>query len=436
MTGDLAKWKFRGKFGEFRVPKAWTPLRVLGSGSYGTVVAFHENGTKFAVKKITNVFSDPVQALRTLREIRLLAHFRYQHVLNIREVFIENNKQFKDVYVCLELMDSDLASLIKKGREPLKERQRQSILFQVMCGVLCLHSACVIHRDLTPGNVLVSGAGICKIADMGLARSVKACSHQDLTALTEYVVTRFYRAPEVVLTATEYTYAIDIWSAGCILGEMLFQETLFRGKDSVDQIRKIVAGIGSHRHEDIEWIPKHSASERFLKTCIEQAWGSSTNLSERMDRENADPAFRDLLFRMLQFNPANRIYAEEIFDHEYLAEFRDTKSNLVVAARDVAPMDWSFDWELCYNDRGEPQRFDRDTCRHAMIDARNIVDSRNSKSGFPSLDIASFLKVEKEKDSGNAEAFAPTMRAGCGTQDVKKIPAAAERRKIPVPQCV
>ena len=120
-------------------------------------------------------------------------------------------------------MESDLSKIIQSGQK-LGRDHIQYFMYQILLGLSYLHSCEIIHRDLKPGNILVNRNCDLKICDLGLARNIS-------NELTDYVVTRWYRAPELILMYTEYTYTIDIWSLGCIFAELLNGKPLFPGKD-------------------------------------------------------------------------------------------------------------------------------------------------------------------------------------------------------------
>jgi serine/threonine protein kinase len=320
----------------FDVPESWELDRYLGSGAYAAVAAFKVCGVDVAVKKVTGVFDHPVLALRTLREVKLLIHLQHPNVLSIRELFVEG-PDFKDAYICLERMDADLAQLIQSHKDKgqmFTDYQTQCIVYQIMRGLFCLRMAAVIHRDLKPSNILIkaqradSSEGNVKIADLGLARSVDAAedSH-DVQALTEYVVTRFYRAPEVVLTATRYTYTVDIWSVGCIMGEMLSGEPLFKGKDSLDQIRKIVTVLGMPSEDDMSWIPVSSPSWKFVMRCSQNK-ANGEAFQRLLKAQGGNPNAMQLLEEMLKFDPSRRISVEQALNHRYVQGFTPGSEHL------------------------------------------------------------------------------------------------------------
>lgn len=146
-------------------------------------------------------------------------------------VLPENKTGYDDIYIVTDLMETDLHRVIY-SKQPLTKEHIQYFMYQLLRGVLYMHSANVIHRDLKPSNILLNKHCDLKICDLGLGRGYDTI--EDF--MTEYVVTRWYRAPEVILNASEYTNAIDIWSIGCIFAELLGRTALFPGENFLDQI--------------------------------------------------------------------------------------------------------------------------------------------------------------------------------------------------------
>merc|ERR1711972_225134 len=120
-------------------------------------------------------------------------------------------------------------------------------------------------RDLKPANLLVNNNCDLKICDFGLARVLSSAEEGDCVGHTDYVVTRWYRAPEVGLLASQYTKAIDMWAVGCILCELICRKPLFPGKDYKDQIRKILAMLGTPSNEELQWLPQDGVGIRFIQ---------------------------------------------------------------------------------------------------------------------------------------------------------------------------
>ncbi|CAL9780839.1 unnamed protein product [Musa acuminata subsp. burmannicoides] len=149
----------------------------------------------------------------------------HENVIGIKDIIRPPQREnFSDVYIVYELMDTDLNQIIRSN-QLLTDDHCQYFLYQILRGLKYVHSANVLHRDLKPSNLFLNANCDLKIGDFGLARTT---SETDL--MTEYVVTRWYRAPELLLNCSEYTAAIDIWSVGCILGEIVTRQPLFPGR--------------------------------------------------------------------------------------------------------------------------------------------------------------------------------------------------------------
>ena len=218
-----------------------TLARVSLLGAYGVVCAAHDEvaGEAVAIKKISNAFEHATYTKRTLREIRLLRLLQHDNVIRLRTLLPPvKSDGFKDLYIISDLMETDLSSVIKSP-QPLSDDHVQFFIYQVLRGVKFLHSSVppVTHRDLKPRNLLVNSNCDLKICDFGLARGVDDSRTQ---ALTEYVVTRWYRAPELLVENSTYDQGIDIWSVGCILAECLGRKALLPGRDYLQQLRLII----------------------------------------------------------------------------------------------------------------------------------------------------------------------------------------------------
>ena len=167
--------------------------------------------------------------LRTLREMKLLRYFNHENIISILDIQKPRNfESFFEVYLIQELMETDMHRVIRT--QELSDDHCQYFIYQTLRALKAMHSANVLHRDLKPSNLLLNANCDLKVCDFGLARSA-ASTEDNQGFMTEYVATRWYRAPEIMLTFKEYTKAIDVWSVGCILAEMLSGKPLFPGKD-------------------------------------------------------------------------------------------------------------------------------------------------------------------------------------------------------------
>ncbi len=213
----------------FTVPKRYEYIKVIGQGAYGVVCAAFDRikNKKVAIKKVPNAFADLIDAKRIVREIKLLKFYEHDNIISLLDVMKPEGKtNFEDIYFVNDLMETDLHRVIYSHQD-LTDDHIQYFIYQVLRGVLYIHSSAVIHRDLKPSNLLLNKNCDLKICDFGLARGLETAGPESI--LTEYVVTRWYRAPEVILNASNYTKAIDIWSVGCIMAELLGRTPLFPG---------------------------------------------------------------------------------------------------------------------------------------------------------------------------------------------------------------
>uniref|UniRef100_A0A8C3CXD5 Mitogen-activated protein kinase 15 n=1 Tax=Cairina moschata TaxID=8855 RepID=A0A8C3CXD5_CAIMO len=261
-----------------------------------------------AVKKIFDAFRNRTDAQRTFREIMFLREFgEHPNIIKLLDVIRAQND--KDIYLIFESMETDLHAVIKKGNL-LKDIHKCYILYQLLKATKFIHSGNVIHRDQKPSNILLDADCFVKLCDFGLARSLCHMNEdQGNPALTEYVATRWYRAPEILLSSRSYTKGVDMWSIGCILGELLLGKPLFPGTSTVNQIEQILRVIPAPSREDIGFLYHCFLTSR-QRVTFEEIFPSSTPL----------PAL-DLLKKLLVFNPDKRLTAEEALQHPYVKRF-------------------------------------------------------------------------------------------------------------------
>lgn len=302
----------------FEVDVRYTNLRAVGSGSYGLVCAADDTitGNKVAIKKVGSAFKDLIDAKRILREIKLLRHLGgHENVIGLVDISTMPplTKNFKDVYIITQLMECDLDRIVSSS-QALSEQHAQYFLYQILRGLKWVHSANVLHRDLKPSNLLVNSNCDLAICDFGLARGVNA-EYED--TLTEYVVTRWYRAPELLTDSRYYGSAVDIWSVGCILAETLTRKPLFQGRDYHHQLQVIIETLGMPSEEDMDFIGNEDA-----KRAIRNFRHPGKRPFSEVFR-NCSQNARDLLSKMLVFNPVKRCTIRDALAHPFLSELHD-----------------------------------------------------------------------------------------------------------------
>jgi mitogen-activated protein kinase 7 len=304
---------------DFIVDERYNVTKELGQGAYGIVCAAvnTQNSEGVAIKKVTNVFSKKILAKRALREIKLLQHFRgHRNITCLYDMDIPRPDNFNETYLYEELMECDLAAIIRSG-QPLTDAHFQSFIYQILCGLKYIHSANVLHRDLKPGNLLVNADCELKICDFGLARGFSIDPEENAGYMTEYVATRWYRAPEIMLSFQSYTKAIDVWSVGCILAELLGGRPFFKGRDYVDQLNQILHYLGTPSEETLCRIGSPRAQDYVRNLPF------MPKIPFQRLFPHANPDALDLLDRMLAFDPSQRISVEEALGHRYLHIWHD-----------------------------------------------------------------------------------------------------------------
>eukprot|EP00218_Dolichomastix_sp_CCMP3274_P006726 CAMPEP_0170144364 /NCGR_PEP_ID=MMETSP0033_2-20121228/13439_1 /TAXON_ID=195969 /ORGANISM="Dolichomastix tenuilepis, Strain CCMP3274" /LENGTH=365 /DNA_ID=CAMNT_0010380859 /DNA_START=114 /DNA_END=1211 /DNA_ORIENTATION=- len=299
----------------FEVDAKYAPIKPIGKGAYGVVCSAKNTETdeKIAIKKISHVFDNAIDAKRTLREIKLLRHLQHENIIAIKDIMKapSSGDDFSDVYIVYELMDTDLHQIIRSS-QPLSDDHCQYFVYQLLRGLKYIHTANVLHRDLKPSNLLLNANCDLKICDFGLART-----SMEKEIMTEYVVTRWYRAPELLLSCTEYSSAIDVWSVGCIFAELLGRKPLFPGKDYVHQLNLITQTIGSPEEQDLAFISSQKARNYI------QSLPHSKRVNFSKLYPSSSPLAVDLIDKMLVFDPLKRITVEEALEHPYLASLHD-----------------------------------------------------------------------------------------------------------------
>jgi len=379
------------------LPSRYKVVELIGSGSYGSVCQATdasppqgEQSEYCAIKRCKKLFQDTIDCKRILREINILAHLDHPNVVRVRDLFVdkmdtaEAMNKFDELYMVMEICDSDLKKLCKQDVN-LETLHIKMLLYNLLVGLKYVHSAGIYHRDLKPANCFVNQDCTVKIGDFGLSRAIggdnkhlKPLPHTPRGSddegesppqkpavphtarlkkhLTGHVVTRWYRAPELILLQEDYTEAIDLWSVGCIFAELLGMldgvHTLDRGplfpgsscfplspnarhktdykyhtQGKEDQLNKIFNVLGTPDKEDYDCIQRDDA-KRYLKQFSERKGsGIKQHLGDHGCKPDGDSI--DLLSKMLTFNPKKRIAVGDALDHKLFTDVR-TKDKEVV----------------------------------------------------------------------------------------------------------
>jgi mitogen-activated protein kinase 1/3 len=371
----------KGPADRWKIPKEYEVKQLIGTGSYGSVCeAYDHNGKRLvAIKRIGHLFDDLIDCKRILREIAILAKLGaaggHDSIVRIFDIIAPDNmRTFDELYMVMEICDSDLKKLCRTDVQ-LEPLHIHTLLYNLLVGMKYLHSAGIYHRDLKPANCLVNQDCSVKICDFGLSRAIgeeqphlgqlpntprgegqedapkgPAVPHTQRLKrnLTGHVVTRWYRAPELILLQENYTEAIDMWSVGCIYAELLGmlegtrtqdRGPLFPGSSCFplspdhkhktdykyhtrgkhDQLNMIFNLLGTPPEENIETLEREDA-KRYLR-CFAKRDGDGLKSKFPHIGDNCIA----LLGNMLKFNPKDRISVVKVLEDSVFAEIKDPK---------------------------------------------------------------------------------------------------------------
>jgi mitogen-activated protein kinase 15 len=226
----------------------------------------------------------------------------------------------RDIYLVFEYMETDLHAVIRANI--LEDIHKQYIIYQLLKSLKYMHTGDLLHRDIKPSNMLLNSECLMKLADFGLARSLASVSGGSDSVsnpvLTDYVATRWYRAPEILLGSTKYTKGVDVWSVGCIIGELLIGKPIFPGTSTMNQIDKVIQMVGYPSQEDIDAI-----DSPFAGTMLESLPKDKHPKAFENFFPGANPDAVSLMKKMLTFNPNKRITVDEALKDKYVATFHD-----------------------------------------------------------------------------------------------------------------
>ncbi|CAL9702480.1 unnamed protein product [Knipowitschia caucasica] len=285
-------------------------LNRIEEGTYGVVYRAKDKKTDeiVALKRLKMEKEKEGFPITSLREINTILKAQHPNIVTVREIVVGSNMD--KIYIVMNYVEHDLKSLMETMKQPFLPGEVKTLMIQLLRGVRHLHDNWILHRDLKTSNLLLSHKGILKIGDFGLAREYGS----PLKPYTPVVVTLWYRSPDLLLGAKEYSTAVDMWSVGCIFGELLTQKPLFPGKSEIDQINKIFKDLGSPSekiwpgYNELPVVKKMSFTEY-----------PYNNLRKRFGALLSDQGF-DLMNKFLTYCPAKRITSDEALKHEYFRE--------------------------------------------------------------------------------------------------------------------
>uniref|UniRef100_A0A8C6GE96 non-specific serine/threonine protein kinase n=1 Tax=Mus spicilegus TaxID=10103 RepID=A0A8C6GE96_MUSSI len=317
----------------------YTTMKQLGDGTYGSVLMgkSNESGELVAIKRMKRKFYSWDECMN-LREVKSLKKLNHANVIKLKEVIRESDH----LYFVFEYMKENLYQLMKDRNKLFPESVIRNIMYQILQGLAFIHKHGFFHRDMKPENLLCMGPELVKIADFGLARELRS-----QPPYTDYVSTRWYRAPEVLLRSSVYSSPIDVWAVGSIMAELYTFRPLFPGTSEVDEIFKICQVLGTPKKSDWPEGYQLASSMNFrFPQCI------PINLKTLIP--NASSEAIQLMTEMLNWDPKKRPTASQALKHPYFqvgqvlgssAHHLDTKQTLHKQLQPLEPKPSSSEWD-------------------------------------------------------------------------------------------
>ncbi|KAI7856111.1 kinase-like domain-containing protein [Circinella umbellata] len=302
--------------------KKYQKTAKVGEGAYAVVYRGTQLDTNrmVAIKKIKmGQFKDGLD-LTAIREVKYLQELNHPNVIELIDVFSHK----KNLNLVLEYLDSDLEQVIKDRSILFMPGDIKAWMLMTLRGLDHCHRHFILHRDMKPNNLLLTHDGVLKIADFGLARDWGDAGR----SMTSQVVTRWYRSPELLFGAKEYTYAVDIWAVGCIFAELMLRTPYVAGDSDLDQLTKIFHALGTPTETDwpgMTSLSNYISFKMFPKVPLRQYFTA------------AGSDALDLLEKMLRFDPTKRWNTMDCLKHTYFknAPLATKPENLPKKAPDV-----------------------------------------------------------------------------------------------------
>ncbi|XP_066925888.1 cyclin-dependent kinase-like 1 [Clytia hemisphaerica] len=283
-------------------------MGLVGEGSYGMVLKCKHKETDqvVAIKKFLESEDDKMVKKIALREIKMLKTLRHENLVNLLEVF----RRKKKLFLVFEFVDRTILDDLERFPDGLPDGEVKSISFQVLRGLEFCHSHNVIHRDVKPENILISKSGVVKLCDFGFARTLATGPGE---VFTDYVATRWYRAPELLVGDVNYGKAVDIWAVGCLLFEMITGDPLFPGDSDIDQLFHITKALGNlcQRHKDVFHRNPLFTGMKLPNIRLEKVGKKFGNLSTNLS---------NLITESLCLEVQKRLSCTEMMKHAYYQE--------------------------------------------------------------------------------------------------------------------
>ena len=353
-------------------------MGVVGEGAYGVVLKCRNKETQeiVAIKKFKEGDDDECVRKTTMREVKMLRNLRQENIVFLKEAFRRKTKLF----LVFEYMEKNLLEVLEDNPRGLEPEQVRGYIYQLVRAVHFCHQNNVVHRDIKPENLLVnpssskqgSKTGQLKLCDFGFARTIASKD------LTDYVSTRWYRAPELLIGSTTYGKAVDQWAIGCIMGELIDGQPLFPGESDIDQlyiIQKVIGCITSQQQKDFLRNPRYSGL-KFPEIANPQ--GLRKRYGGKIDEDSLD-----FMTKLLRMNPDDRLTGEQCLKHPYFAKMVPVDRGVALQAKTENVLHVTKSQASCKASQAQASEKDH-ALGHSSENLREeIISSRIKSKGLP-----------------------------------------------------
>ncbi len=299
--------------------KKYEILSVVGEGAYGIVYKCRNKETKeiVALKKFKE--TDDELVIKTMRrELEMLNKIKHENIVEFKESFIHK----KNLYLVFEFVEKNLLELLQETPDGLSENKIKYIIYQLIKAIKYLHSQNIIHRDIKPENLLISKDLKLKLCDFGFSRNVILNEEKvNISQMTDYVATRWYRSPELLLNEGYYGFEVDYWSIGCIMGELTDGNPIFPGEDEIDQLNCIIKILGNLPPKLVDSFNINNNFNHKKLTFCNHPYGLSNLYYGKLSNLAID-----FMQGLLQLDKEKRLNGDNVLKHKYFQGYLDNQS--------------------------------------------------------------------------------------------------------------
>ena len=293
-------------------------LGIVGEGAYGIVYKCKNKETNeiVAIKKFKETEDDLVK--KTIkRELKVLKILKHENIVEFKEAI----KQKNNIYIVFEYVEKNLLEFLQENNNKIPEKKIKIILYQLCKAIKYLHKNNIIHRDIKPENLLIDSKNYkLKLCDFGFARKIKQNiknpKNSKIELLTDYVATRWYRSPELLISNGKYNFEVDYWAAGCIMGELIDGNPIFPGENEIDQLHCIQKVLGNFPQEYIDLFYNNPIYSQFHLIDVKKPEGLEKKYFGKLSKDG-------ILFLkgLLELDPKKRLGDDNVLEHSYFKDF-------------------------------------------------------------------------------------------------------------------